>query len=147
MTVNVDIDEVTIDDVEVRFNGAALGRLALSRALSPTEMAIALWLATNMGRDGRVRCSRDDLARTFTVTPHYVSKATSKLRNLGLAWREEDDEMRVSPEFAFRGESRTDWQQALNDLEEDVPALAIPDYQVAPPRSGNSGSERHLKAI
>lgn len=146
MPANVD-DEVTIDEVEVRFNGAALSRLALSGALSSTEMRIVLWLATNMDQSGHVRCTRAALARTFGVTPHYISKTTTKLRNLGLAWREPGRKIRVSPEFAFRGESRDDWQQALNVLDEGAPPLAIPDYQVAPPRAGSGSSERHLKAI
>lgn len=134
-------------DVEVRVNAAVLAALAGYKDLSPTEHRIILYALTNMDpHTGIAPLTRDDIARQVRAGTAFVSRATTKLKRLGLLWRLNPERIQVNPHFAFRGDSREEWEQAVRDLPGDAPAIRIP---TAPSTEGTSRTQQkpHLRLV
>jgi len=137
--------ESVIDDVEIHVNSEALGALAVFD-LTQTELKILLRLVALMEPGGTVMATRDDIATYFGIGPTFVSKVTTKLKSLGLAWRTDINRIQINPNFAFKG-TREAWMEAVEALPEDAPQILIPAYEVRPPREVRSRGKRHLRAV
>ncbi|QVJ03457.1 hypothetical protein KGD82_27610 (plasmid) [Nocardiopsis eucommiae] len=142
-------NEVLLDDVVVNTNSVVLGHIA-SLDLSGVELRILFWLMFRMDSNGIARVSREEIASAFGVGDTYVSKVTTKLKNHGLAWREDHKRIRVNPHFAGRG-SHEEWQRTADELPADAPQILIqPELLAAaqpkPPKATGQG-RRHLRVV
>lgn len=134
-------------DVEVRVNAAVLEALASHKNLSPTEHRIIWCVLFSMDpHTGVAWLTREDIANRVNAGTAFVSRATTKLKGLGLLWRVDNDRVQVNPHFGFRGESREEWEQAVRDLPGDAPAIRFP---AAVPAECTSGTRKkpHLRLV
>lgn len=115
-----------LDDVEVRLNAAVLGALAGHKDLSPTEHRIIMCAVHHLLPHSSVaHLTREEIANQVQAGVAFVSRATTKLKKLGLLWRLDANRIQVNPHFAYRGDSREEWEQAIRDLP-DAPPIRIP---------------------
>ncbi|MEU5859119.1 helix-turn-helix domain-containing protein [Nocardiopsis dassonvillei] len=113
--------------------------------LSATEYDVWNTLLGHMVHGGRVPLSRADLAQRLNIKPEVVSRATGRLKDLGLIWRINRGLWQINPQIAFKG-SATEWVEAINTIPEDVPEVPSPEYEVRPPRR-TIAHKRHLKSV
>ena len=127
-------------DVEVRINAAVLEALVTHKDLSGTELRMLLFALSMMNpTTGVAHITREDMAREARAGTAYASRATTKLKALGLLWRLDNGRVQVNPNFAFRGETRVDWMNAIQDLPGDAPAIRIP---TSPPAEHSTSSRK-----
>ncbi|WP_435109273.1 hypothetical protein [Nocardiopsis synnemataformans] len=146
----MDPTEVLLDDVVVNTNALVLRHIA-SLDLSGVELRILLWLMSSMNADGTVLATREDIASLFDVGDTYVSKVTTKLKNHGLAWREDHQHIRVNPHFAGRG-SHEAWLRTADALPADAPQIMVKSdlLSTTQPQSRPSKParrKRHLRVV
>lgn len=113
-------------EVEVRLNAAVLELLSSHTNLSSAESRIIMYVLACMDPyTGIASLTRNNVADHVRVSPSFVSRATTKLKELGLLWRIDNDHLQVNPHFGFRGETREAWGQAVEALPGDAPAIRI----------------------
>ncbi|PWV44617.1 helix-turn-helix domain-containing protein [Nocardiopsis sp. L17-MgMaSL7] len=114
--------------------------------LSATEYDVWNTLLGHMAHGGRVPLSRADLAQRLNIKPEVVSRATGRLRELGLIWRLNRSLWQINPQIAFKG-TAAEWTEAINTTPDDVPEIPLPDYKVRPPRRTITARHRHLEPV
>lgn len=135
-------------DVEVRTNAAVLAALAGFTDLTPIEHRVILCSLAHMDpRTGLAPLKREEIAHHVCASAASVSRATTKLKDLGLLWRMDRDHLQVNPHFGFRGDSRAEWEQAVRDLSGEAPAIRIPTGRRTPTRPARAKQKPHLRLV
>ncbi|QKW32486.1 helix-turn-helix domain-containing protein (plasmid) [Nocardiopsis flavescens] len=109
--------------------------------LSATEYDVWNTLLGHMVHGGQVPLSRADVAQRLNIKPEVVSRATGRLKELGLIWRINLGLWQINPRIAFKGTAE-EWVHAIDTIPDDVPAVPFPDHTVRPPRRSTTGKPR-----
>jgi len=127
-----EITTVAVEDVAY-FMAAELSSTLPMYRLTTTEYDVLHTLLGHMERGGRVYLKLEDIADRLGTAASHISTALTKLRDLGLVWRPTLGQYQVNPRIAFRG-TVEEWNQALDEIPDEIPDVIIPTYTRRPPR-------------
>lgn len=130
---------MTIDDYELHTAQVLYRILALAR-LTPTQSDVWNSMLFSITDGTRVNVSQKEIADFLKVDTAYISRATRRLKELGLIWRPPGSGFtwHVNVRLAYKGPT-DEWISRINQADDDqVPQVDVPAYTVRPPRRSDS---------